>query len=181
MRKDLFINSRQVLKNTWDIKNLKEQIEKGGSLSDDVVFTVRLQDFYYTNEGSESLYEWLQEKADALGYKLEDKTVTYIDNGLVDVVTKSGKLLSRIIYFRRLKDYLIDSEDFGNFMDNDAKSSIIAGEGQIYFDYKGCSFIVNGQTITDANEFYSLVVDELGFAKNDFDMISVFVIDSSVN
>lgn len=178
MERDLFVNDRQVLKNKWEIENLKQKVAKGGSLSDDAVFTVKVQDFYYTANGNEELYEWLQEKADELGYTLEDKNITYIDDSQ-QVVTQDGKLLSRVIYYRNFKDFVIDSEEFGKIM-NDSKLSIIQKDGDTDNEFKGYSYIIKGKTITTEEELYTLLADELGFAKNDLDLISVFKTDNII-
>lgn len=162
MAKDLFYNRRQVLKNKWAIENLKSQVEKGGGISDDVMLTIKRQDFYYTDD--ESYYEWLQGKADALGYTLEDKTITFFDNNK-ELSTVSGKLLSRIVYKRFLKDVYFDEIDlFGN------EESIIQPDENTYIQYNGIAPISNGELVENMNQLN----DELDFVVKDFDLICVF-------
>lgn len=164
MARDLFYDRRQVLKNKWAIENLKSQVEKGGGISDDVMLTIKRQDFYYTDD--ESYYEWLQGKADALGYTLEDKTITFIDDDNMELSTVSGKLLSRIVYCRYLKDVPFD--EISNFLNNN--KSIIKSEQKTLVEHRGIAPILNGELIENMNQ----VVDELEFVVKDFDLIRVF-------
>lgn len=165
MARDLFYDRRQVLKNKWAIENLKSQIEKGGGISDDVMLTIKRQDFYHADD--ESYYEWLQGKADALGYTLEDKTITFIDYSN-ELATLSGKLLSRIVYKRFLKD--VSFNEIQQLFEQ--TESIIKEDNRIYFINSGIAPILNGEIIDDVNQ----ITDELGFIVNDFDLALVFEI-----
>jgi hypothetical protein len=173
MARDLFYDRRQVLKNKWAIENLKEQVEKGGGISDDILLTIRRQDFYYTNDAS--LYEWLQGKVDELGYTLEDKTITYYDEN-EELQTQSGKLLSKVLYYRYFKDVNAESDEIRGLLYDD-KSSIIHGESNIDMSFQGSAFLLNDKLIEN---FEDEVCDELGFIVKNFDLISVFYILESL-
>ena len=166
MARDLFYDRRQVLKNKWAIENLKSQVEKGGGISDDVMLTIKRQDFYYTDD--ESYYEWLQGEADALGYTLEDKTITFIDDN-EELSTVSGKLLSRIVYHRFLKDVYFD--EIGQQLFENV-NAIIQAKGDVSLGNMGYAIISNGELVENKEQ----LTDELGFAVKDFDLTFVFQI-----
>lgn len=170
---DLFYDRRQVLKNKWAIENLKSQVEKGGGISDDVMLTIKRQDFYYTDD--ESYYEWLQGEADALGYTLEDKTITYYDTNN-ELQTISGKLLSKVLYYRHFKDVNAESDEMKELLYND-KYSIIHGDSSIAMGFNGSAYLLNDKLIEN---FEDEVCDELGFIEKNFELISVFYISESI-